>query len=227
MQGKNVPIECSLVSLEVSNLSATNHVDLPKVYSRPSLPVSSDAVARKEDIRQWPHLNGIVVPQIDAEIGLLIGSDVPVALQPIDIRPSENGGPFASRMIFGWVLNGPLIRRETTATANFVRSTDTSINTSLECQFKTFCNRGFDDSNYEATPSLSQNNGKALKIMEDSIKLENGHYVIDLPWKNYPPQMTNNRSMAEQRLDSLKKRLQREPEPSTSSSAEPKEARKS
>jgi hypothetical protein len=58
---------------------------------------------------------------------------------------------------------------------------------------------------------MSPNDKKALKIMEDSIKLVNGHYVIALPWKNYPPQLQNNRSLAEQRLNSLKRRLQRQP----------------
>jgi hypothetical protein len=58
---------------------------------------------------------------------------------------------------------------------------------------------------------MSQNDKKALKIMEDSIKLVDGHYVIALPWKNYPPQLQNNQSLAEQRLNSLKRRLQREP----------------
>ena len=58
---------------------------------------------------------------------------------------------------------------------------------------------------------MSQNNKRALKIMEDSIKLENGHYVIALPWKIYPHQLQNNQTLAEQRLNSLKQRLQREP----------------
>ena len=58
---------------------------------------------------------------------------------------------------------------------------------------------------------MSQNDKRALKIMEDSIKLDNGHYIIALPWKEYLPQLQNNRSLAEQCLNSLKKRLQREP----------------
>ncbi|CAB3997411.1 PREDICTED: uncharacterized protein LOC107342904 [Paramuricea clavata] len=52
IQGENVPAQCSLVSLEVSDLSAVNHVDLPVVYSRPSLPISPDAIGKEEDIHQ-------------------------------------------------------------------------------------------------------------------------------------------------------------------------------
>ena len=77
------------------------------VYSRPSLPVSTNAIGTQEDVTRWPHLKGITVPNIEAEIGLLIGSDVPQVLQPIEVRESKNGGPFATRTVFGWVLNGP------------------------------------------------------------------------------------------------------------------------
>ena len=48
---------------------------------------------------------GVKIPKIKAEIGLLIRSDVPLALQPGEFIPSENGGPFATRTILGWVLN--------------------------------------------------------------------------------------------------------------------------
>ena len=46
IQGENVPVQCSLVSLKVCNLNAVNHVDLPVVYSRPSLPISPDAIGK-------------------------------------------------------------------------------------------------------------------------------------------------------------------------------------
>ena len=39
LQGENEPIECSLVSLEACDLSKDNTVQLPRVYSRPTLPI--------------------------------------------------------------------------------------------------------------------------------------------------------------------------------------------
>ncbi|KAK2566245.1 hypothetical protein P5673_009716 [Acropora cervicornis] len=50
------------------------------VYSTPSLPVNKEDMASREDIDRWPHLNGVEVPAIDAEIGLLIGSILPQVL---------------------------------------------------------------------------------------------------------------------------------------------------
>ena len=37
LEGENIPSECYLVSLEVSDLNQENVVELPVVYSRPSL----------------------------------------------------------------------------------------------------------------------------------------------------------------------------------------------
>ena len=60
---------------------------------------------------RWPHLNGVFIPHIDTEIGPLIASDVPEALDPIEVKHSQNGGPYASRTRIGWAINGPLGRR--------------------------------------------------------------------------------------------------------------------
>jgi hypothetical protein len=123
IQGENVPVQCFLVSLEVSDLNAVNHVDLPVVYSRPSLSITPDAIGKEEDIHRWSYLKGLCLPELNAEIGLLIGSDVPEALQPIEVRPSENGGPFSTKTVFGWVLNGPLGRSKSKIpTANLHKS---------------------------------------------------------------------------------------------------------
>ena len=69
----------------------------------------------------------------------------------------------------------------------------------------------FNDVTYKTKASMSQNVKKAPGIMEQTAKLVNGHYEIGLPWKNNPPHLSNNRLQAEQRLRSLKRRLQHDP----------------
>jgi len=44
----------------------------------------------------------------DARIGLLIGSNFPKALEPVDVLASEDGGPFAIKTFAGWTIVGPL-----------------------------------------------------------------------------------------------------------------------
>ena len=207
LETTNALTECSIVNLEALDLNEEHMVELPKVFSRPSLPISRDSVPNQQDVDRWPHLKGIKFPCIDSEVGLLIGSDVPEVLQPREVRESRDGGPFATRTIFGWVMNGPLGRRGSqTRTANYVEA-----DAQLSQQFQQFCNREFNDSIYETKTSMSRNDQRALQIMEDTVRLTNGHYEMALPWKNYPPCLQNNKSLAQHRLSLLKRKLERDP----------------
>lgn len=146
MQTANEQVLCSSVDLEVSDLNGGNTVELPIVYSRPSLPDSTEAIAKQEDVNRWPHLNGIKLPaNLNAEIGLLIGSDAPRILQPIEVREGKHGGPFATQTVFGWTLNGPLGGKQPKMpTANFIETT-----ADLSKRFEDFCNLEFNDSTYK------------------------------------------------------------------------------
>ena len=53
---------------------------------------------------------------------------------------------------------------------------------------------------------------RALSIMKESICLKEGHYQIDLPWKDDVPCLLNNRAMAEHRLKLVYKRLLKNPD---------------
>ena len=57
---------------------------------------------------QWAHLDGVFKPQVVADIGLLITSDVPKAVDPLQVKHSQNGGPFATKTRMDWAVSGPL-----------------------------------------------------------------------------------------------------------------------
>ena len=46
----------------------------------------------------------------DIEIGLLIGADCAKTLEPQEVIPSKNGGPFAFRTTLGWCVVGLLAK---------------------------------------------------------------------------------------------------------------------
>ena len=54
---------------------------------------------------------------------------------------------------------------------------------------------------------MSLEDKKALAIMERTVKLDQGHYQVALPWRQYPPFLPYNRPMAERRLQVRKRRL--------------------
>eukprot|EP00794_Sanderia_malayensis_P013101 gene13101-14442_t len=174
-----------------------------KMFQRIVQPIS-----RQVDVDRWPHLKGINVKNINADIGLLIGSDVPEALQPKEARESRNGGPFASRTILGLVLNGPLGRADNKLahTASFIKTDEEPSR-----QFESFCNLEFNDMQHDNKAAMSLNDKKALKIMDETVQLKQNNYEISLLWKNLPPYLEDNKQMAEHRLNLLKRRLLRDP----------------
>ena len=209
MEKENSMTESLVVSLGVLNLEEENMVELPFVFTRPRLPVTAENIATQDDIKRWPHLNGIEIPQIQANVGLLIGCDAPDILEPKEIKSSCKGGPYATRTIFGWVVNGPLGRTQSSPsrTTNFIKA-----DVELSEQLQNYCNMEFNDSVYGEKSSMSQNDKRALQTMQETAILKNGHYEIALPWKNGPPCLENNRPVAEHRLKLLKKRLSKDAE---------------
>lgn len=75
LKKENSLIESSVVSLEVYNLDKHEFLELSMVFSTSKLPVSVEDIPRQKDIEKWPHLSGINVPQVTAQIGILIGND--------------------------------------------------------------------------------------------------------------------------------------------------------
>ena len=208
MDNDNVKSQSLVVSLEVSDLQGANTVELRDVFSRAKLPVAADDRPVQSDVDKWPYLKEINLPNVDAEVELLIGSDVPKALEPQEVKRSEDGGPYAVRTLLGWTINGPLGRPTSSRhTANRIQS-----HAHLDLQFERFCEMEFNDSQFSVEKGMSQEDKRALTMMEESAELRDGHYQIAIPWKVFPPYLPNNKAVAEHRLSLLKKRLKRDPE---------------
>ena len=59
---------------------------------------------------------------------------------------------------------------------------------------------------------MLREDAKALEIFEDSVQLVNGHYTIAVPRRNSAIHLPNNKSMAVHRLQSLRNKLNNNPE---------------
>lgn len=98
---------CIVTGLEISSLDG-EEFELSEVYSQNTIPVTKDNIPCQEDVNSWPHLKVVKLPTIQAEIGLLIGANVPRAMEPLQVTSSVDDGPYAVRTILGWTVNGPL-----------------------------------------------------------------------------------------------------------------------
>lgn len=66
--------------LEICDIEENNFIHLPLVFTPGKLPVAKDDVIIKENLKEWPHLQGIDITTLNSDIGLMIGNNVPQAL---------------------------------------------------------------------------------------------------------------------------------------------------
>ena len=67
LERKNSTVVSTLVrDLLVSDLDENKYVNLPILYTRLEIPVSSDDIPTHGDVDQWPHLQGVFIPRVHA-----------------------------------------------------------------------------------------------------------------------------------------------------------------
>lgn len=67
----------------------------------------------------------------------------------------------------------------------------------------------FNEKDAEDKMEMSREEARFIEIMEQSVKLQDGHYSLKLPFKPKEGVLPNNRCVALQRLTSLKIKLER------------------
>ncbi len=114
-----------------------------------------------------------------------INANVPQALQPMRIIGSQDGGPYASKVALGWIINGPIRRKVGKAMhANFTRT-----EVHLMCAA---CSDFLEASDINEK-GMSRNDHRFMNIVESSVKkTSDNHYEISLPVKDDKLKMPNN-----------------------------------
>ena len=206
--------------LDVVGVATGKGVRLEKVWTTETLPVTERSIPTNKDVMDWPHLRNIdIADLVDKKVTILIGSDVPEALCPLEVRTGKIGQPHAVRTLLGWTVMGPLKgRRDEGAHVNFIH-VDQSLGCTesvkgmdpIQLQLERLYNADFSECTADLKECLSVEDRRARSIMDSSVKMVGGHYEIALPWKCDTPYLPNNRSMAERRLQLLKRRLKRDP----------------
>ncbi|VDI74707.1 Hypothetical predicted protein [Mytilus galloprovincialis] len=211
--GQSAVHDCYVVTgLEISNFCGNDVISLPPVFSQETLPVTSNDIVFIEDIQKWSHLRDIPLQRIESEhIGLLIGINVPKAMEPWNVVPSIENGPFAVETLLGWVINGPLNvstddKPCKVASCNRIDATSVSLEDQIRNQF----NYDFSEKTIDDVVAPSKEDRRFLELVSESIMLKDGHYVVNLPFKSKDNKMPNNRRQAEQRLMLLARRFERD-----------------
>ena len=201
------------ISLTVEPLDGTDKVEVKRLWTVDRLNASRRSIPSEQDTRKWLHLEGIKLPSTsEKEVRLIVGTNAPEAFWVLEERRGNRGEPYAIRTPLGWTLIGPvggIDCRERHLNVNFVRLVE-SARKDEDC-FMQQVERFWAIENYglagDSNVCMSVEDKKALSIMERSVKLDQGHYQVALPWRQYPPFLPYNRPMAERRFQVLKKRF--------------------
>lgn len=74
---------CIVSDLEVAGLDSGLYCELPDVFTQLKMSVSRSNIPHQQDLFRWPYLHEVNLPEIDADVELLIGLNVPKAVEPI------------------------------------------------------------------------------------------------------------------------------------------------
>ena len=197
--------DAQLVTLVVSNLADTERCLIPEVTVYPDLHISIDSKAERVELQRWPHLMDLNIPETEVrEVHLLIGLDCPDLLRSSEERYGGRGEPFARRTPLGWAINGPLgIPSSISRRSHFVNVKRAPLEQDLE--------RLWDmEESHSEEQGISVDDRRTLDLWNQSLKLDNGRYSMDIPFKDENLKLDNNRGMAEKRAESLRRRLNRD-----------------
>lgn len=186
---------------------------LPGVVVIKALPAGlTGYAATRDEIARWDHLQDIkknLAPLKDIE--LLIGQDVPWALAPLEVRAGGVKEPFAVRTRLGWTVSGPISARgHTEDIATFLIEAG-GPDSRLETQVKRFWEiEGGPLDSAEEKRSVSDR--RVVNLWSEKGTKVKGHYQLHIPFRKEEPELPENRSMAERRLFTLRRRLMRDPQ---------------
>ena len=202
------------VSFDVFSIDGKDSVSINGAWTTDRIDVSRHSIPRREMIENWPHLVDIHIPEIEPKtVQLLIGGDVPEVFWSLEERHRGKDEPYAVRNKLGWTLMGPVCSRaDTKRNVHFTRAGNDSDSILLQ-QVQKMWEVDFNDAKSLQREEMSVQDKQALSIMEETIcKTPDGHYQLAMPWKLNVSHLRNNRSMVENRMKSLAKRFQRDPE---------------
>jgi hypothetical protein len=195
------------MSLELQPLDKSESVVVDRAFALPSLPISPYADSYQKHAKKWPHLADLELREIpDKRVGLLIGNDVPEAHWIFDQRLGGRKQPYAVKTLFGWMLLGPL-----GSATNKIAAVNCTFRNELPIseQIQMLYNAEFQDTE-ALKPALSVDDLRAMQMVQTQSNLENGHYIIPLPWRDINKVLPNNRSVAAKPLAFIEKRFARD-----------------
>ena len=136
-------------------------------------------------------------------MSVLTGTNVQDAFIPLEVRKGEPNEPFAIRSCLGWSILGGSVSCSGKLQFNLNHVSFEEI--SLSRQLEDFWRVETYGTESQSLKSMSVEDHKATKVIENTISKADGYYQIGLLWKQEDPSLPFNRIAAEARLHHLKR----------------------
>ena len=165
---------------------------LKRCFSKSSIPYDKQAIPQQADIERWPHLQHVKLPNVGSvKVDLLIGYTCHQAFMPLEVKVGNHNEPFAVRTGLGWSVMGPLNPKG-----------EKNNHLSLRTKCKEII--------LDEDVALSVEDRQFLKILDDGVSQRpDGKLSAPLPFRT-EPHLPNNRFVALQRLEGLKKKFEKD-----------------
>jgi hypothetical protein len=158
----------------LSSINQTYVLDDSKLMLAENLPTVNCAVPRNKDISSYAQLGGVKIIELPKKkVSLIIGTNELSAHVPSETRRGSRFEPQALSTSFGWTV---VSTGSSNGQCAYIQKEDDEIHDLLQKMY----NHNFQDAHIENT-APSRNDQQAVKVWEDSVKLVNGQYQLDLP----------------------------------------------
>ncbi len=222
--------------LRVSSLDGDQEIAIPKAYVQDQLAIESSEIANHAVLNAYPHLRRLVTEVPDRveglSVGLLLGINCNLALEPLECIYSDGSGPTAVRTRLGWMISGSTNLAIDKENNNRIKCNFLSVNDPAMSMSRTIpdmLQRMYDADFIESVTensasnnetyvksvlqsSYSYNDKRFVELMQSEVKIEQGHYVLPLAFQEGTVTLRNNREMALRRLQGLKSKFNKNPD---------------
>ena len=174
-----------------------------------TIPLKHTKVSRS--VGQWSHLQQAPFPEVErSKISILLGTNIQEVFIPLEVKRGKPNELIAIKSCIGWSILGgcPSVPFSTPVQVNLFNGEDVTLSDQLEEFWRV---ESYGTSKCETKP-LSVEDQRAMNLISNSICKHDGHYEMGLLWKSDNPVLPYNRTLAEARLQHLKRRFLRDPE---------------
>lgn len=219
LQGKREPLEVSVVGCQRFGHNDSRRVKFwvsslagGKEYEVEAHEISQTVTSVPPLDREWlssfEHLRDLDLSHKAGAVDLILGVQYSHLHVAQETRSGPDFEPAGILSKLGWYVLGPGNCRPPTVSIGFVKKIDVQNLYDME-------GLGVRAPNCKCPVEIISREDKAtLEMFQASCHKMQDRYEVGLPWKKNPDLLPNNQSLAENRLFSLERRLQRDPQKS-------------